>query len=144
MKYYRTWSHTRYDLKIHLVFIPKYRKRVLFGKVAEELRKYIRQVCDELDIKIIKGKLALDHVHMFVSYPPTLSVSKMVQKIKWKSSYKLQQNNKDVKKQYRAWHFRARGYLAVSSWNITDEVIAEYIDNQDGVEMDENFEIEST
>ena len=144
MKYYRTWSHTIHDLKVHLVFIPKYRKRILFGKIAEELRKYIRQACDELDIKIIRGKLALDHVHMFVSYPPTLSVSKMAQKIKWKSSYKLQQNNKEIKKQYWAWHFRARWYLAVSSWSITDEVIAEYIDSQDGIEMDENFEIEST
>ena len=81
---------------------------------------------------------------MFVSYPPSLSVSKMAQKIKWKSSYKLQQNNKEVKKEYRAWHFRARWYLAVSSWSITDEIIAEYIDSQEWIEMDENFEIEST
>ncbi len=142
MKYYRTWSHSRYDMKVHIVFVPKYRKKVLFWKIAEEVRDYIKQVCDELDVKIIRWKLAVDHVHMFVSYPPTLSISKMVQKIKWKSSYKLQMNNKDIKKQYRAGHFRWRWYLAVSSWNITDEMIAQYIDDQDWLEVNENFDIE--
>ena len=141
MQLYRTWAHTKYDLKAHIVFVPKYRKRILFWDIAQELRSYIRQICDENDVKILSGKLAVDHVHLFVSYPTTISISKLVQRIKWKSSYKLQQNNKDVKKQYRAWHFRARWYLAVSSWSITDEMIAAYIDEQEWLEVQDNFEI---
>ena len=62
----------KYDLKIHLVFILKYMKKVLFWKVAEEIRYYLKKVCNELDIKIIKEKLAVDYAHMFVSHPPSL------------------------------------------------------------------------
>ena len=143
MKHYRKWSHTIYDLKIHLVFVPKYRKRVLHGKIAKELKKYIVQICNDLDIEIIRWKLAFDHVHMFISYPPTLSVSKIAQKVKGKSSYKMMNNNVEVRKIFRWKHFRARWYLAVSSWAITDEMIQEYIDNQEGHDIaDDNFDIE--
>lgn len=87
MRYYRTTAHSKYDLKVHVVFVPKYRKRVLYGMVGEKVRDMIRQICTELDVQIVSGKLAVDHVHLFVSYPPYLSVSDLVQGIKGKSSY---------------------------------------------------------
>jgi len=135
MQYYRTTSHSKYDLKVHLVFIPKYRKKILTGQIGTKLRDLIRQICTENDIEIVSGKIAPDHVHVFVSYPPYLSVSEMMQKIKGKSSYKILSSFPDLKKIFWGRHFWDRGYLAVSSGNITDEMIQQYIDSQDGMEV---------
>ena len=86
MRHYRTTAHSKYDLKVHLIFIPKYRKRVLYGQIGTGVRDLIRQICTEIDVEIISGKVAPDHVHLFVSYPPHLSVSTLMQKVKGKSS----------------------------------------------------------
>ena len=83
-------------------------------------------------MEIISGKVAKDHVHLFVSYSPHLSVSKMMQKIKGKSAYKIFSLHPKLKQQFWGKHFWARGYLAISSGNITDELIAEYIESQSG------------
>src|SRR5580692_1622813 len=68
MRRYRLGSHTKYDLKVHLVWCPKYRKRVLTGPVATRVRDLLRQIADENELHIISGKVAADHVHMFISY----------------------------------------------------------------------------
>jgi len=132
MKNYRTTSHAKYDLKVHLVWVPKYRKRVLHGKVGYRIRTLIREICFANDIQIISGKVASDHVHIFISYPPYFSISKMVQLLKGKSSRKILLENKAIKAQFWGSHFWARGYFAVSSGNITDEMIMQYIDEQEG------------
>ena len=132
MRYYRTTSHSKYDLKVHIVFTPKYRKHALHGKIRESLRDYIRQTCEELELEIISGKICVDHVHLFISYPPTISISKILQRIKGKSSYKLYQKYPEVKKEFWGHHFWSRGYMSVSSGNITDEMIQSYIDEQEG------------
>ena len=135
MRHYRTTSHSKYDLKVHLVWIPKYRKKILTGIVGEKVRDLIRHICQEQDVEIISGKVAPDHVHLFASYPPHLSVSKLMQCLKGKSSYKLFSLFPTIRKTYWGRHFWARGYLAVSSGNITDEMIQEYIDSQEGEEL---------
>lgn len=134
-RYYRTSAHTKYNMKVHLVFLPKYRKKVLYGDTAITARDLIRQICTELDVEIVSGKVAIDHVHLFVSYPAYLSVSKMAQKIKGKSAYKILNILPHLRKIFWGKHFWARGYLAVSSGNITDEVITKYIESQDGQEI---------
>jgi putative transposase len=135
MRYYRTGAHTKHDLKVHLIFVPKYRKRVLHGEVGEAVRDLIRQICTEIDVEIISGKVAVDHIHLFVSHPAHLSVSAMVQKIKGKSSYKLMSRYPHLRKTFWGRHFWARGYCAVSSGNITDEMIQRYIAEQEGQEI---------
>lgn len=135
MKHYRTTAHSKYDLKVHIVFIPKYRKRVLYGQVGTTVRNLIRQICTEMDIEIISGKIAPDHVHLFISYPPHRSISDIMQKVKGKSSYKLFSLYPAIKKQFWGRHFWARGYCAVSSGNITDEMIQQYIESQQGEEI---------
>jgi len=132
MRNYRTNCHSKYDLKVHLVWIPKYRKRVLLGKVAERTRDLLRQVCMEHEVDIISGKVSSDHVHIFVSYRPQTSISKLVQYLKGASSRILLQEFAHLRKQFWGRHLWARGYLAVSSGNITDEMIREYIDEQEG------------
>src|SRR5258706_11286878 len=105
MRHYRTTSHSRYDIKVHLVFIPKYRKKVLYGQVGEATRDLIRQICTEQDVEIISGKVAPDHVHLFVSYPPYLSISELAQRIKGKSSYKLLSIFPHLRKTFWGRHF---------------------------------------
>lgn len=93
----------------------------------------IRQICTELDVEIISGKVAPDHVHLFLSYPVHISGSEIMQKVKGKSSYKILGSFPDLRKIFWGKHFWARGFLAVSSGNITDEMIQQYIENQDGL-----------
>jgi putative transposase len=141
MQHYRKTSHSVYDLKYHLVWITKYRKQVLMGLVAERLRELIRQICKANDIEIIKGHVSKDHVHLFVSVPPHISVSNLVQMIKGKTSRKMLGDFKPLQKQFWGRHLWARGYFVASSGNITDEVIMEYIEHQDIGSEDEDFTI---
>ena len=85
MQNYRKTSHTTYDCKYQIVWITKYRKKVMFGLVAERVRELIRGICKEQDVEILKGHVSQDHIHMFVSVPPHLAISKLVQYMKGKS-----------------------------------------------------------
>jgi putative transposase len=144
MRHYKLGAHTKTDLKVHVVWIPKYRKRVLTGQVAIRARDILRQIALEHELEIITGKVAVDHVHMFIAYPPTVTVSKMMQWLKGISSRVLLQEFVHLRRRFWGRHFWARGYLAVSSGNITDEMIQNYIDEQEGepVVDDSRFQID--
>ena len=145
MRSYRLNSHSKYDLKVHLIWIPKYRKRVLTGQVAERARDILRQICMEHEIHIVSGKVAADHVHLFVSYRLQIAVSKMVQYLKGTSSRILLQEFAQLRKQFWGRHLWARGYMAISSGNITDEMIQKYIEEQEGETVDDGrFQIDSS
>ena len=146
MRQYRVGAHTKYDMKVHLIWIPKYRKRVLRGEVAKRARDILRQIAMEHEIHIISGKIAIDHVHMFVSYRPTMSVSKMVQYLKGISSRVLLEEFPHLRRQFWGRHFWARGYMAISSGTITDEMIEEYIEQQEGEPVVDNsrFQIDKS
>jgi putative transposase len=131
MENYRKTSHSVYDLKYHLVWITKYRKPVFFGDVAVRLRELIREICKSLDIEIIKGHVSKDHVHLLVSVPPQLSISKVMSRIKGKTSRKLLSEYRRLSKEFWGRHLWGRGYFAASSGNVTDEVIMQYIATQD-------------
>ena len=141
MQNYRKTSHTTYDCKYHIVWITKYRKRVLEGLLAERVRDLLRQICKENNVEIIKGHVSKDHIHLFVSVPPHLAISKLVQYLKGKSSYKIMQENKQVSKMFWGRHLWGRGYFVATSGNITDEVIMEYIKKQDENEDSGDFTI---
>ena len=144
MRLYKLGAHTKTDLKVHLVWVPKYRKRVLTGQVAIRTRDVLRQIAMEHEITIITGKISSDHIHMFVAYPPTHAISKIMQWLKGISSRILLSEYAHLKKQFWGRHFWARGYLAVSSGNITDDMIQEYIQEQEGepVTEDSRFQID--
>ena len=146
MRRYRLGAHTKSDLKVHLVWVPKYRKAVLTGEVAIRVRDLIRQIAIEHEIEIISGKVARDHVHLFVSYRPTQNVSHVMQWLKGISSRVLLQEFPHLRKKFWGRHFWARGYLAVSSGTITDEMIKEYIDEQEGEQIidDSRFPIDDS
>jgi putative transposase len=140
---YRKTSHSTYDLKYHLVWITKYRKKVLRGPIGERTRELIRQTCLELDVQIITGAIKPDHVHLLVSVPPNLSVSELMRRVKGRSARKLLQEYRELKQQFWGRHLWARGYFAASSGNVTDEVIQQYIESQGEhpPEPDDNFKV---
>ena len=142
MEHYRKSSHTTYDLKYHLVWITKYRKRVLEGEVAKRARELIREICRGKEVEIIKGHVSSDHIHIFVSVPPHISVSSLMQSIKGKSSRKMLSEFKPLSRAFWGRHIWARGYFAASSGNVTDEVIMQYIELQGKEPQDGDFRIQ--
>ena len=144
MRQYRLGAHTKTDMKVHVVWIPKYRKKFLTGEVAIRVRDIVRQIAVEHDLIIMSGKIACDHVHVFLSYRPNVDVSQIVQWLKGISSRVVLQEFPHIKKQCWGQHLWARGYLAVSSGTVTDEMIREYIKEQEGepVEDEGRFQID--
>ena len=145
MEEYRTGPHTRFDLKYHFVWITKYRKGVLGGEVGKRLRELVIEICKANEIEILQGHVAKDHVHLFVSCPPNMSPSQIMQKIKGKSSRKLMMEFSHIQKAFWGRHLWSRGYFVASSGNVTDEVIQEYIRLQEtGEPLDggTNFRVE--
>lgn len=131
MKLYRSGPHTVFDLKYHIVWTTKYRKPILTGKLAIRVRDLIREICVTNNVQIIRGHVSKDHIHLFISMPPQLSVSKIAQLLKGKTSRKVLQENPKLNKYFWGKHFWSRSYFATTSGAITDEMIMEYIKNQD-------------
>jgi putative transposase len=144
MKQYRKASHCVYDIKCHIVWITKYRKPVLRGAVGTRVRDLIRMICASLDVEIVKGSISRDHVHLLVSIPPTVAVSKLVQRMKGLTSRKLLEENRGLNKVYWGRHLWARGYFVASTGNVTEEMITRYIENQQDMERDQDadFKVE--
>jgi len=130
MTEYRKGSHTVYDIKYHIVWITKYRKSVLRGEIGLRLRELIRQTCEAEEVYIEKGHIAVDHVHLLLSVPPNIAVSDLVQRLKGRSSRKMLDEYNELRRQFWGQHLWARGYFVASSGNVTDEVIAQYIEMQ--------------
>jgi putative transposase len=137
---YRKTPHSTFLIELHLVWITKYRKKVLVGDIPLRTRNLLREICEKNDVHIISGHVARDHVHMFVSIPPRLSVSKLMQYLKGTTSRRLQMEYQVLRKQYWGQHIWARGYFCVSSGNVTDDMIKNYIQNHD--ERDDSFSVE--
>jgi putative transposase len=146
MKRYQLGAHTKHDLKVHLVWIPKYRKKVLTGDIAIRVRDLIRQIAMEHEISILSAKAACDHIHVLVAYRPHLDVSTIVQWLKGISSRILLQEYPHLRKKFWGRHLWARGYLAVTTGTLTDEMVQKYIAEQEGepVEDDSRFVIDTS
>lgn len=138
---YRHGSHSLYDLKYHIVFCTKYRYRILTGAVAQRTRELIREVCAANYVDIVSGSMSPDHMHLLLSVPPSLSVSKIIQYVKGKSSRKLLQEFEHLRKQYWGQHLWARGYFATTVGNVNTEDIQRYIENQEAHHKKDDFKI---
>jgi len=138
---YRAGSHSRYDLKVHIVWITKYRRKILKGDIYVRVRELIREICKANDVIIVTGHVSLDHIHLLLSYPPSISVSKLVQYLKGKTSRRMLQDYSELRKVFWGQHLWARGYFAASVGTVTDEVVKEYIEKQDVTTKDDDFKI---
>ena len=144
MKQYRKASHSVYDLKYHIVWITKYRKPVLRREIGTRVRELVRMIYASLEVEIVKGNISRDHVHLLVSVPPTLAVSRLVQRMKGLTSRRLLEENKGLNKAYWGRHLWGRGYFAASTGNVSEEMIAAYIEKQQDLEraQDADFKVE--
>ncbi len=141
MAHYRKGSHTVYDIKYHFVWVTKYRYRVLQGEVALRLRELLRQGCEANGLKILRGSVGPDHVHMLLSCPTTMSPSQIMQNLKGRSSRLLQEEFASVKRRYWGQHMWARGYFCGTVGEVDQATIAKYIENQGKEENADNFTI---
>ena len=142
MSNYHHSSHTKHDIKYHFVWITKYRYHILTGKIAVRTRELLIQGCQARGIKIIKGHVSKDHVHMMLSCPTDLSPSKIAQYLKGRSSRLIQDEFPELKKRYWGQHLWARGYFCATSGTVTDEMIQDYINKHDEQDNVNDFKIE--
>src|SRR6185503_2836352 len=125
----RTGGHTRTRMTARIVWATKYRYPVLKGEVQKRCRELRIQICDAEDVRILKGVVSADHVHMHIEYPPRSSISALVKKLKGRSSRRLQDEYPELEKRYWGKHFWKIGYGAWSTGNVTDEMIQEYLEH---------------
>ena len=127
---YESLSHTKWECKYHVVFIPKYRRKVLYGELRQHLGDMFRKLALQKESRIEEGHLMLDHVHMMISIPPKYAVSQVVGFIKGKSAIHLARTYGERKRNFVGQHFWARGYF-VSTVVRDEAVIREYIRKQE-------------
>ena len=134
----RKGSHTTTRLTCHIVWVTKYRYHVLKGDIKKRCRELVIQICDVEEVEILKGVVSKDHVHIHIEYPPRTSISKLVKRIKGRSSRMIQTEYPELKKRYWGRHFWATGYGAWSTGNITDEMVQAYLEHHRSKEDDDD------
>jgi putative transposase len=142
MENYNTSSHAIYDIKYHIIWVTKYRYKVLYKPISERLRELIRQGCEARDVVILQVSIGKEHVHLLVSCKPSIAPSKLVQYLKGRSSHLLQEEFQELKKRYWGQHLWARGYFCGTVGNVTEEMIRNYIANQGSHQKDDIFKLE--
>ncbi len=138
-------SHSITRLTCHLVWITKYRYPVLKGELQKRCRSLLIQISDAEDVRILKGVVSKDHIHMQIEYSPSKSVSNLVKKYKGRTSRKMQVEFPELKRRYWGKHFWAIGYGAWSTGNVTDEMINDYLEhhrNPSNKDNEDNFILE--
>jgi putative transposase len=127
MSEYRYSGHTVSRLTVHLVWVTKYRYKVLTGDIQKRCRELLIQVCDTEDVRILSGVVSKDHVHMHIEYPPSVSISNLVKRMKGRASRLLQKEYTGLNKRYWGKHLWGIGYGAWSTGNITVDIVQEYL-----------------
>ena len=131
----KSLSHSRYDCKYHIVFVPKYRKKQLYGKIRNFLKDVFHDLAKQRNCEIISGNMVKDHVHMCISIPPKYSVSEIVGYLKGKSAIAVAREFSQKKKNFAGEQFWARGY-AVSTVGLEIEAVKKYIEHQEKLDQE--------
>ena len=122
-------THTRWNCKYHIVFAPKYRRQVIYGKIKKDIGIMLRKLCEYKQVEILEAEACKDHIHMLVSIPPKYSVSQIMGYLKGKSSLMIFEKYANMKYKYGNRHFWCRGYY-VDTVGRNKKVIEQYIRNQ--------------
>ena len=122
-------AHTKWNCKYHIVFAPKYRRQVIYGKLKAEIGQILRKLCEQKEIEIIEANACPDHIHMLISIPPKISVAYAIGYLKGKSSLMIFDRHANLKYKYGSRHFWCRGYY-VDTVGKNKKIISEYIRNQ--------------
>ena len=127
-------SHTRWNCKYHIVFIPKYRRKEIYGKIRIDIGQIIRQLCAYKDVEIIEAHAMPDHIHMLVRIPPKIAVSNFMGYLKGKSSLMIFERHANLKYKYGNRNFWAKGFY-VSTVGLDTKKVQEYIRDQEKEDM---------
>ena len=122
-------AHTKWECKYHIVFAPKYRRQIIYGKIKADIGQMLRKLCEYKGIEILEAEACKDHIHMLVSIPPKYSVAQIMGYLKGKSSLMIFEKYANLKYKYGNRHFWCRGYY-VSTVGANKKAIPEYIRNQ--------------
>lgn len=123
-------AHTRWMCKYHIVFIPKYRRKIIYGQLRNDIKDIIIDLCKWKGVKIIEGHMMIDHVHLLVAIPPKYSVSEFMGYLKGKSAMMIFERHSNLKYKFGNRHFWAEGYY-VSTVGLNEATIAKYIREQE-------------
>ena len=122
-------AHTKWECKYHVVFAPKYRRKIIYGKIKEDVGRMLRKLCEYKGVEILEAEACPDHIHMLLSIPPKYSASQIMGYLKGKSSLMIYEKYANMKYKYGNRHFWCRGYY-VSTVGQNKKAIAQYIRNQ--------------
>ena len=122
-------AHTKWECKYHIVFAPKYRRQIIYGKIKADIGQMLRKLCEYKGIEILEAEACKDHIHMLVSIPPKYSVAQIMGYLKGKSSLMIFEKYANLKYKYGNRHFWCRGFY-VSTVGANRKAIQEYIRNQ--------------
>ena len=129
-----TLSHTVWECKYHVVWVPKRRRRVIYGKLRQEVVGVLKRLCEYKKLEIVEGKACIDHIHLCLSIPPKYSVAGMIGYLKGKSSMIIFERFSKLKKNFKGHHFWARGYY-VNTVGLDEGKIKKYIRDQEENEL---------
>ena len=127
-------SHTRWNCKYHIVFIPKYRRKTIYGKLRSDIGQIIRQLCEYKGVEIMEAHAMPDHIHILVRIPPKLAVSNFMGYLKGKSSLMIFERHSNLKYKYGNRNFWAKGFF-VSTVGLDTQKVQEYIRDQENEDM---------
>lgn len=130
-------SHTRWKCQYHIVFIPKYRRKVMYGKVRTDVREIIKTLCRYKKVEIIEGAVCVDHVHLCVSIPPKIAISEFMGYLKGKSALMIFDKHPELGNKFER-DFWARGYYVSTIGNVDEATIRNYIKEQEAESYKEN------
>jgi putative transposase len=133
----KTLAHVVYDCKYHIVIVPKYRYKIFTRQLKIAIRDEIRKLCQWMRIEIIQGNVSKDHIHLCLAIPPKYAISSVIGTINGKTAIRMFNKFPELKKKYWGSHFWSRGYY-VNTVDINEEIIKEYIKNQDKIDRLEN------
>lgn len=142
MKEWQSLAHVRWECKYHIVFVPKYRKKVLYGRTRKQMGRILRQLCRQRGVEIMEGHAMPDHIHLVLRIPPKFSVARVVGYLKGKSAIQIHREALGVKKGFTGKHFWSRGYC-VSTVGLDEATVRAYVRNQEELDKQESLDFDN-
>lgn len=139
---YGDGSYTPYNIEYYFIWVTKYRHHVLKGDLALRVRDLVRQICEHLEIQILRGVACADHIHILASAPPDISSSEIMRRIKGRASIKIFDEFPHIKKRCWGRHFWARRYFCITAGELTKEMIQEYLAHHFKRDPNDGFDVE--
>jgi putative transposase len=138
MREWQSLTHVKWECKYHVVIVPKYRRKTMFGHVRKRIGKLFQQLCRQKEIGLIEGHVMPDHIHMLLSIPPKFSVAMVVGYLKGKSAIQIHREALNVKQGFTGKHFWSRGYC-VSTIGLDEQMIRAYVRSQEESDRQEDL-----